>query len=775
MDQDMITDITLDHLPDLSEASVSFQIPTNNASADLLLADRTDGFDLLRNVIDDDVSFAHLALRPPRGPPLTLGELTPRAEATPHPRSPTPTQVPSSSAKPSVIQRPLTLGRHSPDKRRKTPSRTKSVCRQLQSPLVSEERFHQLRAEVETLGQVDEIPSHVQIHVVEPANDSPVECTSPSRANSKLRNNALDSPPASNHRLDPLPEEQNIRQDVETPAAQDVAMTTRDDCPAEATDIAVPTHRPNSKRNPRTGAKPTVAAGGISKRRTFPATHVSKKTKSKPSRIREAHQVPPSAAHQLDPPQSVATDTEKELVPSACISGSKSENTQITPHPGTDGMAGRLVSYSQRLISSIGLYKPWPENSPTEASKDAVRVEDARVGTLPSAAAPLLSPPPQFIDDIFNAHSEPLRLSEISPHKQPPNAPQPNFATHNVTLQEGGQHDISPMRPAKKRVSMDADLPQEFHRRKKGKMMLANTDSDRRSSDEAVSQAPPFPDKNASHEDQSVTQSETCNNMRHSDSSKSTLPSARTKYRPKLNPSSQCKGPTLTAFPYLSKSRQTHGTINKGKGKRDGKQAKAASVRSETSPSGFSRLRQDERTRQGTVIESAHEHQRSGPVSTTDLPLMEKKHSATLPVAPLTKPVGFTFRVDARLGARKVEERLAVSEPAKTHLHHAVPDIKALRASRQAELIFHRDGVVPNVPVVPFFFCTEQRAKEREKFDGMVRRKEEEMLRVKEEQRRREAEEEERTIKELRRKAIPKANEIPEWYADMPKRKGTAV
>lgn len=79
------------------------------------------------------------------------------------------------------------------------------------------------------------------------------------------------------------------------------------------------------------------------------------------------------------------------------------------------------------------------------------------------------------------------------------------------------------------------------------------------------------------------------------------------------------------------------------------------------------------------------------------------------------------------------------------------------------------------MPVVPFFFCTEQRAKEREKFDGLVRRKEEEIQRLKEEQQRREAEEEERAIKELRRKAIPKANEIPEWYAGMPKRKGTAV
>lgn len=252
----MITDITLDHLPDLSEASVSFQIPTNNASADLLLADHTEGFDLLYDAVDDDASFAPVTLRHLRGQPLTLGELTPRVQATsrttPRSRSPTPMQVPSSSAKPSVIQCPPILGHRSPDKRRKTPSRAMSIHRQLQSPLVSEERFDQLRAEVETLGYADEASPHVQIHVVEPAEDSSTERKGPSRANSKLRNNALDSPPPSEHRLDPLPEET----DTCTPIGQDIVMATGDDCPAEATTIPEPRPRPKSKRNPRASAKP---------------------------------------------------------------------------------------------------------------------------------------------------------------------------------------------------------------------------------------------------------------------------------------------------------------------------------------------------------------------------------------------------------------------------------------------------------------------------------------------------------------------------------------
>lgn len=147
-----------------------------------------------------------------------------------------------------------------------------------------------------------------------------------------------------------------------------------------------------------------------------------------------------------------------------------------------------------------------------------------------------------------------------------------------------------------------------------------------------------------------------------------------------------------------------------------------------------------------------------------------------MPAAQVTKPVAFTFRVDARLEARKIE-RLAASEQGmhRSYPCHAVPDFRALHESHESTLACRKENIVPSGPVETFFFYTEQRAKERERFDEMVKRKEEEMQRVREEQRRLAAEEEERAIKELRRKAIPKANEVPEWYADMPKRKGTAV
>ena len=75
--------------------------------------------------------------------------------------------------------------------------------------------------------------------------------------------------------------------------------------------------------------------------------------------------------------------------------------------------------------------------------------------------------------------------------------------------------------------------------------------------------------------------------------------------------------------------------------------------------------------------------------------------------------------------------------------------------------------------IVPegFRFSTEQRAKEREEFDRGVRVKQEEKERRLEEERAAKAVEEEQEMKEMRKRAVPKASGIPEWYAAMPKRK----
>lgn len=101
---------------------------------------------------------------------------------------------------------------------------------------------------------------------------------------------------------------------------------------------------------------PQAIAGGSSQRPAFPTTHVSKKAKNNPDRNMEVDNVLPSAPPQLTPPQSIATHAVQGRVPPASMGGNtdvNSENTQF-PQARTGAMAQRLVSYSQKIISSIG-------------------------------------------------------------------------------------------------------------------------------------------------------------------------------------------------------------------------------------------------------------------------------------------------------------------------------------------------------------------------------------------------------------------------------------
>ena len=64
--------------------------------------------------------------------------------------------------------------------------------------------------------------------------------------------------------------------------------------------------------------------------------------------------------------------------------------------------------------------------------------------------------------------------------------------------------------------------------------------------------------------------------------------------------------------------------------------------------------------------------------------------------------------------------------------------------------------------------------RERRKFDGMMKEKEKENQRAMEERRRQQEEEEEREIRKMRRRAVPKAHEVRDWYNTAPRRKEMA-
>ncbi|KAI3595789.1 small nucleolar ribonucleoprotein complex subunit utp14 [Moniliophthora roreri] len=153
----------------------------------------------------------------------------------------------------------------------------------------------------------------------------------------------------------------------------------------------------------------------------------------------------------------------------------------------------------------------------------------------------------------------------------------------------------------------------------------------------------------------------------------------------------------------------------------------------------------------------------------------------------LTKPFESTFHSESRIAGRKIEttenpDTLSQNQNASTstsvqpkskkllHAHREIPDFKASHAALDAATASRKEHIIPVVPMNVGMF-TEARAREREKFDARMREKEMETEIALEQRRREREQEEEREIKELRKKAVPKAHEVPEWYKDMPKRK----
>ncbi|KAI0830891.1 hypothetical protein BC628DRAFT_911169 [Trametes gibbosa] len=156
-----------------------------------------------------------------------------------------------------------------------------------------------------------------------------------------------------------------------------------------------------------------------------------------------------------------------------------------------------------------------------------------------------------------------------------------------------------------------------------------------------------------------------------------------------------------------------------------------------------------------------------------------------LPSAKPTRPLEFRFATSTRLEARKAELEKSASGSSmgtSTNSHamslrrskahtaaHPIPDFKALHALQESMLAQRRAEITPVVPL-PIELSTEARSHERERYEEARHAREAELEKQREERRRQQELEEEQEIKELRRRAVPKANEVPEWYAFAPKK-----
>ncbi|KAJ7633569.1 hypothetical protein DFH06DRAFT_688927 [Mycena polygramma] len=140
-------------------------------------------------------------------------------------------------------------------------------------------------------------------------------------------------------------------------------------------------------------------------------------------------------------------------------------------------------------------------------------------------------------------------------------------------------------------------------------------------------------------------------------------------------------------------------------------------------------------------------------------------------------PVEFNFQIGADAGGSQNHghgrgQGVGQMVQGETHTGpkpYAIPDFAALHASQAAQSKLRRSQRAPTVPV-PIAFCTDMRVREREVFDERVREKEREAEEAREARRRQQEEEEAREVKEMRKRAIPKAHEVPGWYREAPKR-----
>ena len=110
------------------------------------------------------------------------------------------------------------------------------------------------------------------------------------------------------------------------------------------------------------------------------------------------------------------------------------------------------------------------------------------------------------------------------------------------------------------------------------------------------------------------------------------------------------------------------------------------------------------------------------------------------------------------------------SRSQKHKFYHPAPDFKAMHTAFDASLAQRKENIRPVVPL-SIQLETDIRMQERKRFDQRIKEKLKEKEEEEEKNRRLRQGEEERELKELRKKLVIKAHEVPEWYKAIPKTK----
>ncbi|KAI0640124.1 hypothetical protein C8Q77DRAFT_1084800 [Trametes polyzona] len=803
-------DLSLRHLPDLSDASAmadfsdaSFQIPRAvGNTVDLLADDTMDFFD----GADDTLSTPAPPSKPAAQPPLTLAELTPRSK-----------HIRSGPVRSSLRPRP---GIATPYKAVVAHQLSAAISEDL-SPLRSQDPSFQL-------------PSHPAngddlLMADISTNSLQEEGTSfdsiPPRARSPLTLSQLSPGPSKRTRLSSsatpgCPDSQLLSsQSPDSPACDGtdvlglsgvistsiqtistgIAPVTAESAPTNTADkssVEHPTnkgivHKDASNTNLAERQKKLSGGDRAKRKRVTPAAAISKPAKLKPLTASLARRVslagrkpvPGMRRRPLVGPPAAASKTATTVrrVEKANHSAPAATRTDVKPARAGGALADTLLSFGQKLMASAARPDPVGGSLAGTEAPDGLTTEGDNPVPLSVDRAIPRSDDDRGTNAITGPNSlvtprEPGDYGESS-STMPPGSPSPAGAPADILDQQASEPQTSdprrpssPMRRSIKRAGSPAEErpPQQ---RKRSKTTSGPTAAS--SCKESVPQKPTVQPSRARNALAAVSHTSAARARRVVSASASTA-----NLRKKAADDSRKPVAAAAALRPLSRPGPVkEGEVAKPKGPGRGQildgdsGAHAVPSASSGGRSGGSSQSEKENHPE-TQDRHTHDHlDASRGSSSADKP------PSVLPSAKPTRPVGFQFATSVRVEARKVElEKSAGSSShaaslrrSKAQATHPIPDFKTLHALQESVLAQRKAEITPVVPL-PIELSTEARARERERFEEARRAREAELERQREERRRQQELEEEREIKELRKRAVPKANEVPEWYAFAPKK-----
>ncbi|KAF8167217.1 hypothetical protein B0H34DRAFT_680868 [Crassisporium funariophilum] len=679
-------ELSLRHLPDVSDNSFSFQIPGTVPNDYLLAEDDADFFRGADALASPPITTTRL---------LTLSQLTPRP-------------MPETSA-PQNSKKPRSFPTLSYDHTNHDTMPTKEIAAEATIPKLE--------------------PS-------KPSNKKGVSKPWPKTITpSALCLPAAEGSP-SGARLDSIRAELDLLSDELHASPSTVSIVTVLERPKGIRRKSIERRQLQSREEKREKSnqrnKQKVIEGGITKTRG--TSRLTKEVLNAGDEIpnRQTYSIPPSSQQPRPVP-----------VADADVSAADTSISSL----GQGGVAERLVMYSQKFISSFGLFNS-DRSMDANDNQHPCEMQDLNIGT-----------DAKFVRrETADDNERPLTLSQLSPRKCTSRAPTPTPTPPPDDVPK------SPVRPSLKRPVFVASEIQHQHKRSKTSAPSAALTTAQQLAESVINKKPQ-------------------------------LPATKKHPRPKPN----LPGSSSNSRPFNGDIRKTKARVNgtakqapvfkpgkfglNGYNEREPATLGAPSSASSSSCTTRSRnkiSRQEHKDRIEPVklsSSSTDKEKRAASASTSKISAKPVLH------APLvsTKPFEFNFHTDARIETHKSDKGKTImkesqGEKEQPHARHhiVIPDFKALHAAQEAKLALRKENITPVVSL-PIRWETDLRVKERQKFDERMREKEREQERLMEVKRSEREEQEERELRELRKKAIPKAHEVPEWYKEAPKKKDKAM